>query len=69
MSPVGRRPVSAVLGVPTVVRTKTSMAFDVRVSGVFRIGDVDGFIYSLREALGVQAHESIDEIVLMRSDR
>jgi hypothetical protein len=34
MSPVARRPVSAVLGVPAVVRTKTSMAFDVRVSGV-----------------------------------
>ena len=34
MSPVGRWPVSAVLGVPTVARTKTSMPFDVRVSGV-----------------------------------
>ena len=34
MSPVWAAPVSAVLGVPTVVRTKTWMAFDVRVSGV-----------------------------------
>jgi hypothetical protein len=32
ISPVGRRHVSAVLGVPTVVRTQTWLAFDVRVS-------------------------------------
>jgi transmembrane sensor len=42
---------------------------DVRVSGVFRIGDVDGFLFSLREALHVEAHASDDEIVLMRAQR
>jgi transmembrane sensor len=39
---------------------------DVRVSGVFRIGDLDGFLYSLREALGVETHDSAGEIVLVR---
>ncbi len=39
----------------------------VRVSGVFRIGDADGFLFSLQEALHVEAHESEDEIVLLRS--
>jgi transmembrane sensor len=39
----------------------------VRISGVFRIGDTDGFLYSLREVLGVEAHESAREMVLMRS--
>ncbi len=38
----------------------------VRVSGVFRIGDTEGFLYSLREALGVRTHEGTDEVVLMR---
>lgn len=39
----------------------------VRVSGVFRIGDADGFLFSLREALRVESHVSGDEIVLLRS--
>lgn len=39
----------------------------VRVSGVFRIGDTDGFLYSLREALGLQTHATTDEVVLMRA--
>ena len=39
----------------------------VRVSGVFRIGDVDGFVYSLREVLGVETHESANEVVLIRT--
>jgi transmembrane sensor len=36
-----------------------------RVSGIFRIGDTDGFLYSLRETLGVESHESTNEVVLM----
>jgi transmembrane sensor len=39
----------------------------VRVSGVFRIGDADGFLYSLGEVLGVEAHESANEVVLIRT--
>jgi ferric-dicitrate binding protein FerR (iron transport regulator) len=39
----------------------------VRVSGVFRIGDADGFLYSLREVLGVETHESANEVVLIRT--
>lgn len=39
----------------------------IRVSGVFRVGDGDAFLYSLREALNVEAHEAADEIVLMRA--
>jgi transmembrane sensor len=39
---------------------------EVRVSGIFRISDLDGFLYSLREALGVQAHEAGSEVVLVR---
>lgn len=38
-----------------------------RVSGVFRIGEIDGFLYSLREALGVESHESAHEVVLMQA--
>lgn len=38
-----------------------------RVSGVFRIGDTDGFLYSLREALNVESHESANEVVLMQT--
>jgi transmembrane sensor len=41
----------------------------VRVSGVFRIGDAEGFLFSLREALSVQAHESTNEVILMRPAR
>lgn len=37
----------------------------VRVSGVFRIGDADGFLFSLQEALHVQSHVSENEIVLL----
>lgn len=37
-----------------------------RVSGIFRIGDIDGFLFSLREALQIEAHASDGEIVLMR---
>ena len=40
----------------------------VRVSGVFRIGDADGFLYFLREVLGVEAHESANEVVLIRTE-
>lgn len=38
-----------------------------RVSGVFRIGDADGFLYSLREALGVESHQSANEVVLVQT--
>lgn len=38
----------------------------VRVSGVFRIGDVEGFLYSLREALKIETHAAPGEVVLMR---
>lgn len=38
----------------------------VRVSGVFRIGDADGFLFSLQEALHVESRESENEIVLLR---
>ena len=39
----------------------------VRVSGVFRIGDTEGFLFSLREALGVQTLATREEIVLLRA--
>ena len=39
----------------------------VRVSGVFRIGDTEGFLFSLREALGVQTLATQEEIVLLRA--
>jgi transmembrane sensor len=39
----------------------------VRVSGVFRIGDTEGFLFSLREALGVQTLATPEEIVLLRA--
>jgi transmembrane sensor len=39
----------------------------VRVSGVFQIGDADGFLFSLKEALGVQALESPGEVTLVRT--
>lgn len=38
----------------------------VRVSGVFSIGDTEGFLYSLQEALGVQTHEASGETILMK---
>jgi len=36
-----------------------------RVSGVFRIGNAEGFLYSLREALGLETHEGPGEVVLI----
>jgi transmembrane sensor len=39
----------------------------VRVSGVFQIGDTDGFLFSLKEALGAQALESPGEVTLVRT--
>jgi len=39
----------------------------VRVSGVFYIGDIDGFLYSLKEGLRVQALESPGEVTLVRT--
>jgi transmembrane sensor len=39
----------------------------VRVSGVFSIGDVEGFLFSLREALGVRTLDSPSEVTLIRS--
>jgi transmembrane sensor len=38
----------------------------VRVSGMFRVGDAESFLFSLREVLNLQAHESAGEVVLMR---
>lgn len=38
----------------------------VRISGVFRIGDTDGFLFSLQDVLNVQAYPSPNEVVLMR---
>jgi len=40
----------------------------VRISGIFRIGDTDGFLYSLRKALGVESQQSVDAVVLVRTD-
>jgi transmembrane sensor len=39
----------------------------IRVSGVFRIGDTEAFLFSLREALGVQTIATQEEIVLLRA--
>ena len=50
----------------THITVSTSELESVRVSGVFHTGDVSGFLYSLREALGVQVHESAGEVVLTR---
>ena len=36
-------------------------------AGVFRIGDTEGFLFSLREALGVQTLATQEEIVLLRA--
>ncbi len=38
----------------------------VRVSGVFRIGDTDGFLFSLREAVGVKTLDSPGQVTLLR---
>lgn len=51
----------------TQVTVGTPELESVRVSGVFRLGDIDGFIYSLREALGVETHEATNEVVVMRN--
>jgi len=40
----------------------------VRVSGIFRIGDTESFLYSLREALHLKTLEGSGEVVLMRGD-
>lgn len=45
----------------------TAALRSVRVSGVFRIGDAEGFLFSLRESLGVQALESGGEVILTRT--
>lgn len=37
-----------------------------RVSGNFRIGDTEGFIYSLHEVLGIEAHPASNEVVLVQ---
>jgi transmembrane sensor len=50
---------------PTQVVIGTRDLAERRVSGVFRIGDTEGFLYSLREALAVESHESGNEVVLM----
>lgn len=41
----------------------------VRVSGVFRIGDMEGFLYSLRKALDLETHETAGEVVLIRTPK
>jgi transmembrane sensor len=38
----------------------------VRVSGVFRIGDTDGFLFSLKEAVGVKTLDSPGQVTLLR---
>ncbi len=38
----------------------------VRVTGLFRIGDAKGFLFSLREILGIEAYESANEVVLVK---
>lgn len=38
----------------------------VRVSGVFQIGNIEGFLFALKEALNVTALDSPGQIVLMR---
>lgn len=39
----------------------------VRVSGVFRIGDADGFLFSLEQALGVKVLAAPGEVTLLRT--
>lgn len=36
-----------------------------RLSGVFRIGDVEAFLFSLRETLGVQTLQQADEVIVV----
>jgi len=38
----------------------------VHVSGVFRIGDTDGFVFSLKEALGMKTLDSPGQVTLLR---
>jgi transmembrane sensor len=52
-------PLRVVVGTPDLA--------SVRVSGVFRIGDAEGFLYSLREALKLETHEGSGDVVLVRS--
>jgi len=39
----------------------------VRVTGVFRIGDTEAFLFSLREALNIETHDTQGGIVLIRT--
>jgi transmembrane sensor len=51
----------------THVTIGSSELLSVRVSGIFQIGDTDGFLYSLREALAVQTHTVGTGVVLTRT--
>jgi transmembrane sensor len=44
----------------------TAQLQSVHVSGVFRIGDTDGFLFSLQEALGVKTLDSPGQVTLLR---
>jgi transmembrane sensor len=44
----------------------TTQLQSVRVSGVFRIGDTDGFVFSLQEVLGVKTLDSPGQVTLLR---
>jgi transmembrane sensor len=50
----------------THIEVATPELQSVRVSGIFRIGDVAGFLYSLEQVLGVQARESANQVILTR---
>jgi transmembrane sensor len=50
---------------PIVIGTPDLAA--VRVSGIFRIGDVDGFVFSLEQTLGARTLTSPSEITLVRT--
>jgi transmembrane sensor len=50
----------------TPIKLGTPELQSVRVSGIFRTGDATGFLYSLQQALGVQTHQSANEIILTR---
>jgi transmembrane sensor len=41
----------------------------VRVSGVFQIGDIDAFVFSLKESLRADALDSAGEVTLVRAPR
>lgn len=50
----------------TRVTIGTPELTSVRISGVFRIGDTDGLLFSLQDVLNVQAHTLSDEVILMK---